>query len=72
MIQTEQTPNPDSLKFISEKTISAVGTEEFQKEKINEISNLFVKELLGFSGVELILLSKNFLSVKKNKGCYLG
>ena len=36
MIQTEQTPNPDSLKFISEKTISAVGTEEFQKSKIKQ------------------------------------
>ena len=32
MIQTEATPNPDSLKFLSEKTISASGTEEFQKE----------------------------------------
>ena len=31
MIQTEATPNPDSLKFLSEKTISVVGTEEFQK-----------------------------------------
>ena len=67
MIQTEPTPNPDSLKFISENTISAVGTEEFQKNKMNEISNSFIKELLGFKGVELILLSKNFLSVKKTK-----
>ena len=67
MIQTEQTPNPESLKFISEKIISAVGTEEFQKDKINEVSNLFIKELLGFNGVELVLLSKNFLSVKKTK-----
>ena len=67
MIQTESTPNPDSLKFISEKIISAIGTEEFQKSKINEVSNTFIKELLGFNGVELILLSKNFLSVKKTK-----
>ena len=59
MIQTEPTPNPDSLKFISEKVISSVGTEEFQKSKINEISNIFIKALLGFKGVELILLSKN-------------
>ena len=44
MIQTEPTPNPDSLKFISEKTISAIGTEEFQKNKINETSNLFIKD----------------------------
>ena len=54
MIQTEPTPNPDSLKFISEKIISAVGTEEFQKSKIDEISNSFIKELLEFKGVELI------------------
>ena len=67
MIQTEPTPNPESLKFVSEKIISAIGTEEFQKNKINEISNSFIKELLGFNGVELILLSKNFLSVKKTK-----
>jgi len=67
MIQTEPTPNPDSLKFISEKTISAVGTEEFQKNKMNEISNPFIREILKFKGVELILLSKNFLSVKKTK-----
>ena len=67
MIQIESTPNPDSLKFISEKTISAIGTEEFQKNKIKEVSNLFIKELLGFNGVELVLLSKNFLSVKKTK-----
>ena len=65
MIQTEATPNPDSLKFLSEKTISAIGTEEFQKNKDKEIKNSFIKELLDFKGVELILLSKNFLSVKK-------
>ena len=37
MIQTELTPNPDSLKFLSEKTISATGTEEFQREKKEEV-----------------------------------
>ena len=67
MIQTEKTPNPESLKFLSEKTISTVGTEEFQKNNIKEIKNSFVKELLNFKGVELVLLSKNFLSVKKTK-----
>tara|TARA_B100000963_G_scaffold299820_1_gene271997 strand:+ start:285 stop:830 length:546 start_codon:yes stop_codon:yes gene_type:complete len=67
MIQTETTPNPDSLKFLSERTISAAGTEEFHKEKEAEIENPFIKELLSISGVELILLSKNFLSVKKAK-----
>jgi len=65
MIQTETTPNPNSLKFLSEKVISAIGTEEFQREKSKNLKNKFVKELLEFKGVELVLLSKNFLSVKK-------
>ena len=67
MIHTETTPNPDSLKFLSEKTISASGTEEFQKKQKDKITIPFVKELLDFKGVELILLSEKFLSVKKNK-----
>jgi NFU1 iron-sulfur cluster scaffold homolog, mitochondrial len=67
MIHTETTPNPDSLKFLSEKTISISGTEEFQKEQKDEVDIPFVKELLDFKGVELILLSEKFLSVKKNK-----
>ena len=65
MIQTETTPNPNSLKFLSEKVISAIGTEEFQRDKSKNLKNKFVKELLEFKGVELVLLSKNFLSVKK-------
>ena len=67
MIITEPTPNPDSLKFLSEKKISAIGTEEFQKKDIKKINNRFVKDLLNLKGVELVLLSENFLSVKKNK-----
>ena len=67
MIQTESTPNPNSLKFLSENIISAIGTEEFQKNKAKDLSNAFIKELLEFKGVELVLLSKNFLSVKKTE-----
>ena len=67
MIQTETTPNPDSLKFLSEKKISSIGTEEFKKKNADDVTIPFVKELLNFKGVELILLSENFLTVKKNK-----
>ena len=67
MIQTEPTPNPESIKFLSENIISTIGTEEFQKKQIDQVTNPFIKELLGFKGVELVLLSKNFLSVKKTK-----
>ena len=57
MIQTETTPNPNSLKFLSEKVISAIGTEEFQKDKPKDLKNSFIEELLKFKGVELVLLS---------------
>ena len=67
MIQTEITPNPDSLKFLSEKTLSTIGTEEFKKGQQKEVKIPFIKELLDFKGVELILLSENFLSVKKTE-----
>ncbi len=67
MIQIEITPNPDSLKFLSEKTLSAIGNEEFKKDNEKKITVPFVKELLNFKGVELILLSEKFLSVKKTK-----
>ena len=67
MIQTEATPNPNSLKFLSENIISAVGTEEFQKRDLDKITNNFISEILNFKGVELVLLSKNFISVKKTE-----
>ena len=67
MIQIEQTPNPDSLKFLSQKILSKVGTEEFKKSNLKNIKIPFIKELLNFSGVELVLISDNFLTVKKEK-----
>ncbi len=67
MIQVEQTPNPDSLKFLSQRVLSKVGTEEFKKSNLRNIKIPFVKEVLNFSGVELVLISDNFLTVKKEK-----
>ena len=67
MIQIENTPNPNSLKFLSDNVISAIGVEEFHKSDKGKISNSFIKDLLNFKGVELVLLSKNFLSVKKEQ-----
>ena len=63
MIHTEKTPNPDSLKFLSENVISSVGMEEFQKKDKDKINNNFIKKLLEVEGVELILLAQNFLNV---------
>ena len=67
MIQIENTPNPNALKFQSEKQLSEVDTQEFQKKDLNQIKNEFVKNILNFEGVELVLISKNFMSVKKDE-----
>ncbi len=67
MIQVEHTPNPNSLKFLSQKILSKVGTEEFKKSNSKNIKIPFVKEILNFTGVELVLISDNFLTVKKDK-----
>ena len=56
MIQIEPTPNPESLKFISENLISASGTVEFQRSDLNKTSNSFVKEILSFKGVGFVLI----------------
>ena len=65
MIQIENTPNPNALKFMSERTLSEIGTQEFHKINVKNIKNGFIKNLLNFEGVELVLISENFLSVKK-------
>ena len=39
MIQIENTPNPNALKFLSEKQLSEVETQEFQKKDLGQIKN---------------------------------
>ena len=48
MIQTETTPNPDSLKFLCEKTLSIIGNEEFKKEKQNERQKQLDEQAMEF------------------------
>ncbi len=66
MIQIESTPNPNALKFLTKNIISEIGSVEFQKKDLEKAKNSLVKNVLKIDGVELILLSENFLSVKKN------
>jgi len=66
MIYTEETPNPNAIKFVSNKIFSEIEVQEFQKKDIKKIKNNFIKNLLKFNGVELVLVSKNFISIKKD------
>ena len=55
------------IKIFIAKILSRIGTEEFKKSNLKNIKIPFIKEVLNFSGVELILISNNFLTVKKEK-----
>ena len=62
-VQTEITPNPNSLKFLPGKTVSNSGSFEITKK--DETSNELVKNLLSVNGVEGIFLGKDFISINK-------
>ena len=62
-VQTEITPNPNSLKFLPGKAVSNNGSFEITKK--DNISNDLVKNLLLVNGVEGIFLGKDFISINK-------
>ena len=63
-VQTEITPNPNSLKFIPGKVVSSVGS--FEVTKNDNVNNELIKNILSVNGVEGIFLSKDFISVNKH------
>ena len=63
-VQTEITPNPNSLKFIPGKVVSSAGS--FEVNKNDNVNNELIKNILSVNGVEGIFLSKDFISVNKN------
>ena len=63
-IQTEITPNPNSLKFIPGKVVCSTGS--FEVTKNDNVNNELIKNILSVNGVEGIFLSKDFISVNKN------
>ena len=64
-VQTEITPNPNSLKFIPGKAVSNNGSYEITKK--DEINNELVRNLLSINGVTGIFLGADFLSVNKEE-----
>ena len=62
-VQTEITPNPNSLKFLPGKTVSNNGSFEITKK--DETNNELVRNLLSVNGIEGIFLGKDFISINK-------
>ncbi len=63
-VQTDITPNPNSLKFIPGKVVSRIGS--FEVTKNDNVNNELIKNILSVDGVEGIFLSKDFISVNKH------
>ena len=69
MIQTETTPNPNSIKFLSEKTISDIGTEEFQRIRVRGSFSLYHEKFILYQSYFFTYIFHVFLS--NNVGFFL-
>tara|TARA_B100000029_G_scaffold217537_1_gene215342 strand:+ start:1107 stop:1664 length:558 start_codon:yes stop_codon:yes gene_type:complete len=66
MIQTEHTPNPDTLKFLPGKKVSEVGPIEFLKND-KSIKIPLAKKILSLDGAVMVFFGSDFITVKKEK-----
>ncbi len=64
-VQTEVTPNPNSLKFLPGKKVSNSGPYEITNK--DDIQNTLVRNLLSINGVEGIFLGEDFISINKKE-----
>ena len=62
-IQTQKTPNPNSLKFLPGRKISNIDSMEFSNKE--DFDNPLIKNILQINGVESLFLGSDFLSVNK-------
>ncbi len=66
MIETEHTPNPDTLKFLPGKKVSEIGPLEFLKNDKN-IKVSLANKILSLEGTVMVFFGENFITVKKEK-----
>ena len=65
-VQTEITPNPNSLKFLPGKVVSNGGSFEITKK--DDVKNELIRNLMSINGIEGIFLSRDFISINKYDG----
>ena len=63
-VQTESTPNPNSLKFLPGKKVSNSGPYEINKK--DDTQNELVRNLLSINGVNGVFLGDDFISINKD------
>ncbi|MGB1360547.1 MAG: NifU family protein [Alphaproteobacteria bacterium] len=65
-IQTEQTPNPATLKFIPECSILESGTASFQTAEDAKDISPFATKLFAVNGVAGVFFGKDFVTITKS------
>jgi len=66
LVNTEHTPNPDTLKFLPGKKVSDVGPIEFLKNDKN-IKVPLANKILSLEGTVMVFFGEDFITVKKEK-----
>ena len=66
LVETERTPNPDTLKFLPGKKVSEVGPIEFLKND-KSIKVSLANKILSLEGTILVFFGEDFITVKKEK-----
>ena len=66
MVETEYTPNPDTLKFLPGKKVSEVGPIEFLKND-KSIKVSLANKILSLEGMVMVFFGEDFITVKKEK-----
>jgi len=66
LVNSEQTPNPDTLKFLPGKKVSEVGPIEFLKNDKN-IKVSLANKILSLEGTVMVFFGEDFITVKKEK-----
>ena len=64
-VQTQNTPNPNSIKFLPSKKVS--NDDPFEITDKNKSNNELVRNILSINGVTGIFLAEDFLSVNKDE-----
>ena len=66
IVETEQTPNPDTLKFLPGKKVSEVGPVQILKED-KDIKIPLANKILSLEGTVMVFFGDDFITVKKEK-----
>ena len=65
-IQTEQTPNPETLKFLPGRVVMNEGT-AFYQNKESAIDSPFAKRLFELEGVSGVFFGSDFITITKSE-----